>query len=69
MIMAQDGKNKDKTIYQKALTLAKTIKFSNTPQIQSTLNTSLFSTKSPPKNTYVEQSVGPNGLEISLLAK
>lgn len=57
-VYSGDGKNKDKTSYEKALWLMKSIKFGNTTSIVDNFNSSFFSLKSLPKNIYLDDAIG-----------
>jgi hypothetical protein len=63
LIAPQDGKNKDKTSYQKAIAVAKNIKFSSSESIVDIFNSPFFSIKSIPNNLYVAQSIGFTGVQ------
>lgn len=54
-VMAQDGKNKDRTSYERALWFAKTIKYTNTQGIQESFNSPFFSVKKLTKDVYLSQ--------------
>ncbi len=62
MISALDWKNKDKTIYNKAIALAKDIKFFNTQKIQATFDSPAFSLKTIPRDVYLSESLSFLGM-------
>jgi V8-like Glu-specific endopeptidase len=55
VISAQDGKNKDKSLYEKALTLAKTIKFTSVDSVKKNFNSPFFTINTIPDNVYLSQ--------------
>ena len=54
-IIANDGFKKDKALYQKAIELAKSIKFMNPIPLTNSYNSSFFSLQKIPKNAYIAE--------------